>query len=48
MSILPHKIGISKRILTSRVGLIVVAQLPLRYEYASANWFLSASEISEF
>ena len=27
MSILPHKIGISKRILTSRVGLIVVAQL---------------------
>ena len=27
MSILPHKIGISKRILTSRAGLIVVAQL---------------------
>ena len=27
MSILPHKIGISKRILTSCVGLIVVAQL---------------------
>ena len=30
MSILPHKIGISKRILTSRVGLIVVAQLMQR------------------
>ena len=30
MSVLPHKIGISKRILTSRVGLIVVAQLMQR------------------
>ena len=30
MSILPHKIGISKRILTSRAGLIVVAQLMQR------------------
>ena len=26
MSVLPHEIGISKRILTSRIGLIVVAQ----------------------
>ena len=30
MPILPHKIGISKRILTSRAGLIVVAQLMQR------------------
>ena len=30
MSILPHKLGISKLILTSRVGLIVVAQLMQR------------------
>ncbi len=30
MSILPHKLGISKHILTSRVGLIVVAQLMQR------------------
>ena len=34
MSILPHKLGISKRILTSRAGLIVVAHLMQRLELA--------------
>ena len=34
MSNLPHKLGISKLILTSRVGLIVVAQLMQRLELA--------------